>query len=520
MSEKARVIKAAGVVGGATLLSRILGFIRDAVIAWYFGAGFSTDAFIAAFRIPNLLRRLFAEGALSAAFIPVLAEYVVNDDQAEAFRLVRSAFRLSGVILLIVTVAGILLSPWLVSLIAPGFGHGKVLLTILLIRIMFPYLLCIGLMAICMSILNVLGRFAAPALAPVVLNLSIVGSVLFISPGMTEPIIGVAIGVLIGGVLQLGLQLPFLVRINFRFWEKATLMHAGLKKVGFAMFPVAIGGATYQINILIGTLLGSLLSEGSVSYLYFADRLVQFPLGIFAIAAATAVLPSLSRQAAARNLEEIRTTFEHAMKLVFFISMPATVGLIVMREPIVALLFQRGEFNATAAQSTSLAVLYYAAGLWAFSAAKIAAATFFALQDIRTPLWVALISIAANTALGVVLMKPLAHGGLALATSLASMINLMLLVHMLRFRIGYLGWKNIAGSALRALLSAVAMGIVVRAALEFLVPPVSGPFAGLLAGVCASVAIGLCVYALISYFIKSPEFDSIVTEVMKGAGIR
>ncbi len=519
-SEKARVIQAAGIVGGATLLSRILGFVRDAVIAWYFGAGFSTDAFIAAFRIPNLLRRLFAEGAMSSVFIPVFTEYIVNKDRDEAFCLARSAFRLLSAVLLLTTITGILLSPWLVPLIAPGFSPDKISLTVLLTRLMFPYFFCIGLMALCMSILNVLGHFAAPALAPAILNLAVIGSVMFISPGMREPIIGAALGVLIGGVLQLCLQIPFLIRKKMRFWEKASLMHAGLKKVGLSMFPVIVGGAAFQINILIGTLLGSLLSEGSVSYLYFADRLVQFPLGIFAIAASVAVLPSLSRQAAARDYVALKTTFADALKLVFFVTIPAMVGLIVLRDPIVALLFQRGQFDGAATRLTSIAVLYYSTGLWAYSAVKIVAATFFALQDTRTPALIALISIAANIVLGTILMKPLAHGGLALAASLASVLNLALLVSLLRSRLGSLGWKKIAGSAARALLTSVVMGSVVWAASKLLISSVNESFVKHLAGVFASILIGVGVYALISNFIRSPEYGSIVTEVLKKASVK
>ena len=520
MSEKGQVIKAAGIVGGATFLSRLLGFIRDAVIAWYFGAGFSTDAFIAAFRIPNLLRRLFAEGSLSSAFIPVFSEYIVIHDQEEAFRLARSALRVLSVLLLLITLAGILLSPWLVPLIAPGFSPEKMSLTIRLTRLMLPYFFFIGLMALCMGILNGLGHFAAPALAPVLLNLAVIGSVTFISPGMREPIMGAAYGVLMGGILQLGLQIPFLIRKKIRLWKKARLMHAGLKKVVRAMFPVIIGGAVYQINILLGTLLGSLLSEGSVSYLYFADRLVQFPLGIFAIAASIAVLPSLSRQAAVRDYGGLTATFTYALKLVFFITIPAMVGLMILREPIVALLFQRGEFDAEATRLTSLAVLYYATGLWAYSAVKIVAATFFALQDTRTPLVMAIISIAANILLGMVLMKPMAHGGLALAASLASILNLILLVHALRSRLGPVGWWNIAGSTARAVLSAVVMGGVVWAAAKLFIPSVNDASGKLLAGVSACIVIALCVYTLISSVIKNPEFNSLVTEIMKGVSKR
>jgi putative peptidoglycan lipid II flippase len=518
MSEKSHLIKAAGVVGSATLASRILGFVRDAVIAWFFGAGFSSDAFIAAFRIPNLLRRLFAEGSLSSAFVPVFAEYVVHHTQDEAFSMARSAFRLLSIMLFLVTIAGILLSPWIVRIIAPGFDAEKISLTVTLTRWMFPYVFCIGLVALCMGILNVLGHFAAPAIAPFILNLSIIGSVLFIAPTRTTPVTALAYGVLIGGILQLALQLPILIRKGFRFWDTAKLIHPALKKVGILILPIILGGAVYQINIVVGTLLGTLLNEGSVTHLYFADRLVQFPLGIFAIAASTAILPTLSRQAAARQFDELKHTFAHALRLVFFISIPAMVGLIVLREPIVALLFQRGEFDGTATQLTIQAVLYYSLGLWAFSAVRIVAATFFALQDARTPVRIAMISILANIFLGVILMKPLAHGGLALATSLASMLNLVLLMHALRAKLGALGWINIIQSAGKAFFSSLVMGIVVRASAGILIPQESRTFSGLLIGVVASIGIGVCIYGIISFVLKSPELSRVLTEA--GRGIR
>ena len=518
MSENSRVVKAAGVVGAATLTSRILGFIRDAVIAWFFGAGFSSDAFIAAFRIPNLLRRLFAEGSLSSAFIPVFTEYIVKQGPAEAFHLARSAFRLLGGVLILATICGVLLSPWIVRVIAPGFSADKLSLTIILTRLMFPYIFFIGLVALCMGILNVLGHFAAPAFAPVLLNLSIIGSVFFISPSLTPPVIGLAVGVLIGGFLQLALQLPVLIKKGFYFWEEGTMIHPGLKRVGKLIPPVILGGAVYQINILIGTLLGSLLDQGSVTYLYFADRLVQFPLGVFAIATATAVLPSLSRQAAAGDLEMLKDTFLQALKLVFFITIPATVGLIILREPIVALLFQRGEFDAQATRLTAQALLYYSIGLWAFAVVRIVVATFFAIQDTRTPVRMAGISIFVNIILGAMLMKPLAHGGLALATSLASILNLGLLLGALKTRLGNLGWKNIAMSVCRSLLCSVVMGIAVRMAAIFMVPDINNTLPGLLGGVAGSIAVGLCIYGAGSYLLKSPELSRVLIEFGRGIG--
>ena len=516
MTENSRVVKAAGVVGAATLTSRILGFIRDAVIAWFLGAGFSSDAFIAAFRIPNLLRRLFAEGSLSSAFIPVFTEYIVKQGQVEAFHLARSAFRLLAVVLILAAASGVFLSPWIVRIIAPGFSAEKIALTISLTQFMFPYIFFIGMVALCMGILNVLGHFAAPAFAPVLLNLSIIGSVIFICPSLTPPVIGLAVGVLIGGFLQLTLQLPVLFKKGFYFWQGAKMIHPGLKRVGTLIPPVILGGAVYQINILIGTLLGSLLAEGSVTYLYFADRLVQFPLGIFAIAMATAVLPTLSQQAATGDLETLKDIFTQALRLVIFITIPAAVGLIVLREPIVALLFQRGAFDTQATLLTAQALLYYSMGLWAFSAVRIVAATFFALQDTITPVKMAGISILANIVLGVVLMKPLAHGGLALATALASILNLGLLLWALNTRLGRLGWKTIGLSVVRSGLCALVMGISVHMSALLMISEVENSLTDLIEGVVGSIAIGLFVYGAASYLIKSPELSRVLTEARKG----
>ncbi len=518
MSENSQIAKAAGIVGAATLTSRILGFIRDAVIAWFFGAGFSSDAFIAAFRIPNLLRRLFAEGSLSAAFIPIFTEYILKQGQAEAFHLARSAFRLLSAVLVITAISGVLFSPWIVRLIAPGFSADKLSLTIILTRLMFPYIIFIGLVALCMGILNVLGHFSAPAFAPALLNLSIIGAVFFISPSLTPPAIGLAVGVLIGGFLQLALQLPFLIRKGFYFWEKAKMIHPGLKRVGTLILPVILGGAVYQINILVGTLLGSLLDQGSITYLYFADRLVQFPLGIFAIATATALLPSLSRQAAKGDFNTLKDTFGQTLKLVFFIAIPASVGLIILREPIVALLFQRGEFDVQATRLTAQALLYYSIGLWAFSTVRIVTATFFAIQDTSTPLKIAGISIFANIVLGIALMKPLDHGGLAMATSLASMLNLVLLLGALRTRLGALGGKSIALSVCRSLSCSVVMGIGIRMAALVMVPDKNSTLTGLIAGVTGSIVIGLCIYGAASYIIKSPELNRVLVEARRGIG--
>ena len=515
MSENTQVVKAAGVIGAATLLSRVLGFIRDAIIAWYFGAGLSTDAFIAAFRIPNLLRRLFGEGSLSSAFVPVFTEYLTKEGKTEAFKLARSALWLLSAILVVISILGILLAPLIVHIVAPGFAEtsAKLSLTITLTRIMFPYVFFICLVALCMGILNALGHFAVPALAPVLLNLAMISAVLFVCPSLDEPVVGLATGVVVGGVLQLTLQLPVLIRKGITFWQKTKILHAGLKKVGKMMPAVIIGGAVYQINILVGTLLGSFLKEGSISYLYFADRLVQFPLGIFAIATATAILPSLSRQASAKEFADLKDTFAYAIKLLLFITIPAMVGLIVLREPIIAVLFQRGEFDTHATQLTAYALLYYAIGLWAFAAVRIVVATFFALQDTRTPAQIAVVSIIVNILLGILLMKPLAHGGLALATSLASIVNLGLLIRVLRAKLGRLGWVSITHSVCRTLLCSGIMGVVVWGAALVFIPSDYQSLSALLLGLTLSIVTGLLTYGAIAFVIRSPEFVSIVAEV-------
>ncbi len=517
MDENTRVTKAAGVVGSATLLSRIFGFIRDVVIAWFFGAGLSSDAFFVAFRIPNLLRRLFAEGSLSISFIPIFTEFLSNKGKEEAFKFGRSAISFLSILLTILVLFGILLSPIIIRIMAPGFVDlpEKFSITVTLTRIMFPYILFICLVALCMGILNVLGEFAAPALAPVFLNIAMIGSVLFISPYLKKPVIGLAIGVLIGGGLQLALQAPFLIKKGFYFWKKTKIYHPGLKRVGILMLPAIFGSAVYQINILIGTLLASLLPEGSISYLYYADRLVQFPLGIFAIAIATAVLPSLSRQAAANDYDAVKDTFVHSMKLVFFITIPSMAGLILLREPIVALLFKRGAFDAETTRLTAYALLYYSIGLWAFSGIRIVVSTFYALQDTKTPVKIAVVSIIANIVLGIILMGPMKHGGLALALSISSMLNLMLLARALKKKLGSVEWRGVAKSVGKTIICSSAMCVIVWIVSLFIIPLKDISAYRLFFGLMGSIITGLIVYGAFSFLIKSPEFYEVIAVAKK-----
>ncbi|MDY6825341.1 MAG: murein biosynthesis integral membrane protein MurJ [Thermodesulfobacteriota bacterium] len=519
MNEKQRVTKATGVIGTATLLSRIFGYVRDMVIAGVLGAATSSDAFFVAFRIPNLMRRLFAEGSLSIAFVPVFTEEIQANGRDRAFEMARSAIRLLSVILVVVAVLGVLFSPALVHVIGFGFTDTpeKYSLTVNLTRIMFPYVIFICLVALCMGILNVLGHFAAPALAPVLLNIAMIGSLWGATVFTDDTVLRVkclAWGVIAGGVMQLALQAPFLVRQGLRFWQRARLYHPALKKVGLLMLPAVFGAAVYQVNTLIGTMLATMLPEGSVSYLYYADRLVQFPLGVFAISASMAVLPSISRQAAAGNTRGILDTFGYAMRLIFFIALPAMTGLIVLREPIVALLFQHGQFGGPATRLTADALLYYAAGLWAFSAVRIVVSTFYALSDTRTPVIMAVISITVNAALSVILMGPMAHSGLALATSLASMLNLLLLMWALRSRLGGLKLAEVFGSVARSVFCSILMGVVVWQVSCYTAYQAES-FGGLLAGVTAGVLSGVASYVLLAYVTRSRELAGVMTIVRK-----
>jgi len=497
-------------------LSRIFGFLRDAVIAWFFGAGMVSDAFFVAFRIPNLLRRLFAEGALTVTFIPVFTEQLSRNGKEAALKMAAATFRLLSVILALAAVCGVLLAPLIVRVIAPGFidAPQQFALAVTLTRIMFPYIFFVGLVALSMGVLNVFGYFAAPALAPVFLNMAMIGSVFLISPHLERPVIGLAVGVLIGGGLQLVLQLPFLIRSGVRLRQKAGWLHPALRKVGFLMLPAVPGAAVYQINILVGTLLASMLSAGSISCLYYADRLIQFPVGIFAIATATAALPSFSRQVAAKEMDALKRTFTRTVNMVFFITAPAMVGLIVLRKPIVDLLFKRGAFGEETAALTASAVLYYAIGLWAVSLVKIVVTTFYALQDTRTPFKTGCISIAANIILGILLMVPLGHRGLALAASLASILNLVLLGRAIQVKFGSLDWQAMGLSAGLTLFSSAMMGGIVYWVADRMIQPGGG----LLAGVAVCVTVGVIVYGSLSFVLKRPELDKVFSGCLNRRG--
>lgn len=432
------VVRAAAVVGGATLLSRILGFLRDLAVAQAFGAGPATDAFFVAFRLPNLLRRLVAEGALSSAFIPVFTEYLTTRSRADVRRMFRVVTGGMTAVLALLTLAGILGAPLLVRVMAPGFFADPATgaLTVRLTRVMFPYLFFVGLAALGMGMLNAHRHFLMPALAPIMLNLAIIGAVFGLAPRLAEPIFGLAVGVLVGGLGQVAIQVPVLARRDLLLAPALDRRHPAVGRIARLMAPVAVGQSASQLNILVDTIIASFLAGGSVSYLYYADRLVEFPLGVFGIAIATAVLPTLAEQAASRNPEALLATLSFALRLAAFITLPAAVGLFVLREPLVRVLYQRGEFGPLETAQTAWALGFYAVGLVGFASTKIGAQAFYALGDTRTPVKIAIGAMVLNSLLAVALVFPLRHGGLALATSCSATLNALVLARLLRRRLG------------------------------------------------------------------------------------
>ena len=461
--EKKNISGAAGVIAFFTLMSRILGLVRDMVLATLFGSGMAADAFFVALRIPNLLRRLFAEGSLTIAFIPVFTEYLTLKSKEDAFELARIVFTILSLILAVVTVLGVLFAPVIVKIQAFGFGSSGVKydLTVLLTRITFPYIFFIGIVAFFMGVLNSLRHFAAPAAAPILLNVGIIGAACFISPHCAEPIVGVAMGVILGGVLQVALQIPWVYGAGLRLFPKWKPFHPAVKRIGWLMLPAVFGSAVYQLNQFVGTLLASFLKEGSISWLYYADRLVQFPLGIFAIAIATAALPSLSDDAARKDHAQFQKTLDHGLSLVFFIVLPATAGLLILGKPIVVLLFERGAFGAESSAMTTDALVCYTVGLWAFSGMRVLIAAFYALQDTKTPVKVAIISLGVNVISSLLLMGPMKHAGLALALSVASAVQFGLLALFLRKKGLFIHAGPILKSVSKSVAATLVMGAIV-----------------------------------------------------------
>jgi putative peptidoglycan lipid II flippase len=422
-----------------TLLSRVLGFVRDAVIARVFGAGLMTDAFFVAFKIPNLLRRLFAEGAFSQAFVPILAEYKNRRGEAETRALVDHVAGMLALALVVVVIIGVLAASWIVAISAPGFTTTpeKFTLTVDLLRIVFPYILFIALTALAGGILNTWSRFAIPAFTPVLLNLSFIAFALFAAPYFDPPVKALAWAVFCGGLLQLALQLPFLARIGMLPRLRIDFRDEGMRRVLRQMAPAVFGVSVGQVSLLINTIFASFLVTGSVTWLYFADRLMEFPAGMLGVALGTILLPSLSKCHAEESGQAYSELLDWGLRLVLLLAVPAAVALALLAVPLITTLFHYGAFTATDVINTRNAVIAYSVGLVALIAVKVLAPGFYAKQDIRTPVKFAVITLVATQLMNLVFIWELRHAGLALAISLGACLNAGLLLRGLRRRAIY-----------------------------------------------------------------------------------
>jgi putative peptidoglycan lipid II flippase len=508
MSEHRSVLKSTSLISTLTILSRIFGYIRDSRINYLLGTGPLADAYTIAFRIPNTLRRLVGEGAVSAAFIPVFSGYLKDDKREEAWEFLDTLASAAIVLVTIIALLGIVLSPYLVGLFASDqfeANPDKVAATVTLNRIMFPYIAFVSLSALSMGILNSFNRFAASSFAPVMLNLSVV-AMSFLAGLFSNPALALAVGVVIGGILQIAIQIPSLIRNGWRFRWLWNLAHPGVRRVGALLVPRIFGIGIVQIDVLVGLRFATAMIEGSAAAINTADRVMELVLGGYAVALSTAILPLLALQSRENRIGEMKNTISFALRLVLFITLPATVGLILLRRPIIEVLFQHGKFDSFSTELTAWPLSFFAIGLSAFAMMKIIIQAFYALHDTWTPVLVALCSLAVNIGLNFVFFRPLQNGGPALATSLAAIFDTIVLLIIFRKRHGKLGLRSVLSSGLRFASACVVMGLVVYFTIHY-----PGLYAGTKPHKALALA-GTIALATVAYFgtarlLRAPELQ-------------
>jgi len=444
---KPGLLRSSGLVSLLTMLSRVLGLARDVTFANLFGAGSGADAFFVAFKIPNFFRRLFAEGAFNQAFVPILSEYKSQKDHLAVKMLIANVAGSLAAVLSVVTLLVVFTSSYVVYVFAPGFASLPEKMTLAgdMLQITFPYLLLVSLTAFSGSILNSYGRFGVPAFTPVILNIVLIACAFLLAPMFEQPIMALAWGVLLAGGVQLVFQLPFLKRLDFLPLPRWGWHHEGVVKIRTLMIPALFGVSVGQINLLLDTVLASFLQDGSVSWLYYSDRLMELPLGVFGIAIATVILPSLSMKHAEKTPDAFSKTLDWAVRMVLVIGVPSSLALGVLAEPLLITLFQYGEFSETDVAKATLSLRAYAVGLLGFMLIKVLAPGYFARQDTKTPVKIGIFAMVANMVLNLMLIIPLAHAGLALATSISAFLNAgLLLVGLMRSGVFQFhgGWRR------------------------------------------------------------------------------
>jgi len=474
VTHKKQILKSASIISVVTVVSRILGYVRDQRLTLLLGTTGIADSFVLAYRIPNVLRRLVGEGSMTASFIPVFTDYMRNRSREETWAFANRLFWTFSVILAALAVLGVIFSPLAVSLFSM-FGKNQVQVeAVYLNRLMFPYILFIGMAALAMAILNCFHIFGPPAATPIVLNIVfIIFSVAIVWRHFSSPAAALAVGVLIGGIFQFFWQVPQLVRKGMSFRFAVSFTDPGVRRVVRLMVPGFVGIGVAQINLLVDTIFANakMMPEGSLVSLYVADRVTELVLGGYAIAVATAILPMMSHQASAGDYEGMKKTFLFSLRIVSFITIPAAVGLVILREPIVQVLFQHGNFVAESTRLTARALLYYSLGLPAFAAVKLIVPAFYSTQDTRTPVRVALITLVANIALNLVFLfyyfGKLKNGAPALASAVAGYLNVFILFVIFRLRFGRLGTRAVIASLAKIGVCSSIMGIVCWSALQY-----------------------------------------------------
>jgi putative peptidoglycan lipid II flippase len=504
------IVRRAGVVATGTLTSRILGAVRDAVVAAVFALG-ATDAFWLAFTIPNALRVLLGEGAVSAAFVPVFTEVRERESLARAKQFYGNLFGAMAAVLLVVTVVGIACAPWIVKGYAWGFQRDEALFetTVALTRLLFPYIFLMGISALMMGALYASKRFAAPAFAPALLNICLIAAALLLAPMLVElgwpAIFALAVGALLGGVLQIIAQLPSLRKANLIVRPRIGFGDIHVRKCARLMVPLLAGLGVYQLNVLLSRLFASFLPTGSVSYLYYGQRLAEIPQGMFALAIASAALPSLSDAVAKGDEEEAKRLFRHALRLSLFVAVPAAVALAVLAEPTATVFFGRGRYDAAAIHETTRSLVWQAAGIWAVASVRTIVPMFHAHNDTRTPVIASAFNLVAFVALSLVLMGPMQHAGLAAATTAAAVVQLVALLWLLHKRSGDLGLAEVNASVLRIVVASAVMGAVVWTGASLGQWSNGGNDPRNVGVFGATVVIGLLTYLGVAAALGSPE---------------
>lgn len=509
--EKKSFLKKTGRFSLATVISRILGLLREASFAAVFGATGGMDAFVAAFRIPNLLRDLFAEGALSAAYVPVFTDRLKKDGVQKAFLITSSIFSILLVVLGIIVVLGVALAPYYIRYYVSGFDDpARLELTIKLTRIMFPFILLVAFAAVSMGTLNALGRFGVPALAPAMFNVIMIISALFVSNYLDPPIIALGIGAVLGGGGQFIVQLPQLLRTGYRFRFRLKFKDEPVRRILKLILPAAMGVAAWQVNVVVATVIASFLAVGSISSLYYALRLVHFPLGVFGVALAAVSLPEISALVSAGDIKGAAATQRYSSRMVIFLLMPSAAYLMGAAEAIVSLVYQRGSFNWADTVDVAMALRAYATGLVFFGLVRVTAQVFYAFKDTATPVKISFVAVGVNIILSLLLMGPLKFSGLALATSIAAFVNFSLLYYRSGKKAPRPDRLGLARYAVKISVAAVLSGLISFGIVKYFQSPEGfGGFQVALAAVlCSAVGAGL-IYLMMCVIFKIDELEQI-----------